>query len=307
MRKAFADTLLRVAEENPKVAFLTGDLGFQVFDPFREKFGGRYLNVGVAEAQLICCAAGMALEGWRPVAYSIASFLTGRAFEFIRVSVAYPGLPVVVVGAGGGYTYAASGITHHAAEDLALMSLLPGFTVVAPGDSTEVTALLPQVMQLPGPAYFRVGRYGEGTFEAEEPCVLGRARLVASGRRVLIATTGDMAVVVSKALKLLKSTAIEPIVYQFHTVKPLDTRTLDRIAPEIEAILVVEEHYPQGGLAAAIAAWRITRSEPMEFVRLGPPDRLALGNFQREQLRKKLQFDSEAIVQMCRNLWEKHR
>lgn len=245
----------------------------------------------------------MAHEGWRPVAYSIASFLTGRAFEFIRISVAYPGLPVVVVGAGGGYTYSASGITHHAVEDLALMSLLPGFTVVAPGDSGEVTVLLPQILRLPGPAYFRVGRYGDGTFDAEEPCVLGRARLIARGSRILLATTGDMAVVVSKAAKVLQSEGIQPIVYQFHTVKPLDTQTLDRIVPDIEAIVVVEEHYPRGGLAASIAEWRANRPEQVKFIRLGPPDQLALGNFEREHLRKMLKFDVEAIADTCRNLW----
>jgi transketolase len=303
MRKAFADALIKAAEENPKLAFLTGDLGFQVFDGFREKFGSRYINVGVAEAQMVCCAAGMAHEGWRPVAYSIASFLTGRAFEFIRISVAYAGLPVVVVGAGGGYTYSASGITHHAAEDLGLMSLLPGFTVVAPGDAGEVTALLPQVLQLTGPSYFRVGRFGEGTFEAEEACVLGRARRIASGKRILIATTGDMAVVVCKAVKLLQSEGIDPLVYQFHTVKPLDTRTLDRIAPHIQTVLAIEEHSPRGGLAAAIAEWCVSRTEPLRVVRLGPPDQLALGNLEREQLRKKLGFDSDAIIETCRRLW----
>lgn len=305
MRKAFADTLLQVAEENPRVVFLTGDLGFQVFDNFRAKFGARYLNVGVAEAQLICCAAGLAYEGWRPLAYSIASFATGRAFEFIRVSIAYPGLPVVIVGAGGGYTYSASGVTHHAAEDLGLMSLLPGFTVVAPGDSHEVASLLPQVLQLPGPSYFRVGRYGEGTFQADEPPVLGHARLLSRGKKVLLVTTGDMAIPVVKALKLLQAEGVEPMAYQVHTVKPLDTETLDRIAPEIESIVVVEEHHPNGGLAAAMAQWRTTRSEALEFVRLGPPDALVLGNPEREHLRSRLKFDADAIVDTCRRLWRR--
>src|SRR5207253_5232671 len=121
MRKALAESLVQLAAQEPRLMFLTGDLGFQMFDEFKERYPGRYVNVGVAEAQLVCCAAGLALEGWRPVIYSIASFATGRAFEQLRVSVAYPGLPVVVIGAGGGYTYASSGVTHHAVEDLALM------------------------------------------------------------------------------------------------------------------------------------------------------------------------------------------
>src|ERR1035441_5700751 len=113
MRKAFAESLLRAAEADPRVIFLTADLGFGTFDAFQARFGPRYVNVGVAEAELVCAAAGLALEGWRPIIYSIASFATGRPFEQIRLDLGYARLPVVVVGAGGGYTYATSGITHH--------------------------------------------------------------------------------------------------------------------------------------------------------------------------------------------------
>src|SRR3989338_5271951 len=144
MRHAFAETLTRLAAEDPQLVFLTGDMGFQMFDEFKRRYGPRYVNVGVAEAQLINAAAGLALEGWRPVAYSIASFLTARPFEQIRVSVNYHNLPVLIVGAGGGYAYAASGVTHHAADDLALMAVLPNMRVVAPGDPNEVAKLVPQ-------------------------------------------------------------------------------------------------------------------------------------------------------------------
>ena len=131
MRRAFGDTLLKIATEDPSVVFLTGDLGFGVFDEFIRLFPRRYINVGVAEAQLVDCAAGLALEGWKPIVYSIASFMTGRAFEQIRLAIGYHQLPVVVVGAGGGYLYADAGVTHHAKEDLALMALVPGMNVVA--------------------------------------------------------------------------------------------------------------------------------------------------------------------------------
>ena len=123
---------------------ITGDLGFQVFDAFQAKFNGRYVNVGVAEAQMICTAAGMAMAGWRPVAYSIASFATARPFEQIRYCVAYPKLPVMVVGAGRGYLYSTSGVSHHAPDDLALMTRLAGHDRRDPGDPVELAQLLPQ-------------------------------------------------------------------------------------------------------------------------------------------------------------------
>lgn len=303
MRKAFSETLSEVAERDPRLVFLTGDLGFQVFDSFAERFGPRYLNVGVAEAQLVCCAAGLASEGWRPVAYSIASFATGRAFEQIRVSVAYPGHPVLVVGAGGGYTYATSGVTHHAAEDLALMSALPGMTVVAPGDPNEVRALLPQLLALPGPAYVRIGRYGEPAYEAPEPAVLGRARRVRAGERFALISCGDVATEAVAALDQLASEGIRPALVQMHTVKPLDTDALADLARRFSLLLVVEEAHPNGSLAAAIGVWLATAGTPAMLRRLGPPDALALGSLERGELRRRLGYDAAAIAAACRSAW----
>jgi transketolase len=300
MRKAFADTLTHVAAQNPRVILLTGDLGFQVFDEFHARFGPRYVNVGIAEAQMITAAAGLALEGWRPVAYSIASFVTARAFEQIRISVDYPNLPVVVAGAGGGYTYASSGVTHHSADDICLMSALPMMTVVAPGDSNEVAQLLPQVFQLAGPSYFRVGRYGEATYHADEPAVLGRARFLRDGERIAVVSTGDMASVVLQAVTILNSEGIYPIVYQMHTVKPLDTDSLDRLAGRVDTIITVEEHVPVGGLSAAVKAWRASRQTGPRVERIGPPDSLALGNLKREELRRRFKYDAESIAEACR-------
>ncbi|MBK35747.1 MAG: transketolase [Gemmatimonadetes bacterium] len=303
MRRAFSESLVKIGAENPRLMLLTGDLGFQVFDEFEAAYGPRYVNVGVAEAQLVCASAGLALEGWSPVAYSIASFVTGRAFEQIRVSVAYPGLPVAIVGAGGGYTYSASGPTHHAADDLALMSTLPGMTVVAPGDPEEVSQLFPQLIANHGPAYFRVGRFGEPRYDAEEPAVLGKARLLRNGEQIAILTTGDMAAVTLEAVELLKADGILPIVYQYHTVKPLDTKTLNSLAGEVSTIVVAEEQTPIGGLAAGINAWRATWDGPMKIVRVGPPDRFILGNLERAVLRGRHCYDAMAIAKACSEVW----
>lgn len=304
MRKAFSDSLVQIAASNPRVMLLTGDLGFQVFDEFQELYGPRYVNVGVAEAQLICASAGLALEGWSPVAYSIASFATGRAFEQVRISVAYPGLPVVIVGAGGGYTYSASGPTHHAPDDLTLMTSLPGMTVMAPGDPEEVTQLFPQVLKLSGPSYFRIGRYGEPKYQAEEPPVLGRARLLRDGEQVAILTTGDMAAVALEAVELLRPDGIRPIVYQIHTVKPLDTESLNQLAEKVGTFIVAEEQIPLGGLSAAVNSWRASWDGPIRVVRVGPPDAFALGSLEREALRKRDGYDAISIAKACAANWK---
>jgi transketolase len=303
MRRAFVDSLTTLAERDPRVILLTGDLGFQVFDDFIARCGRQYVNVGVAEAQMVCAAAGLALEGFRPIVYSIASFMTGRPFEQLRVSVAYPGLSVVVVGAGGGFCYSACGVTHHAAEDFALMSLLPGMTVVGPGDPNEVKALLPQMLALDGPSYIRIGKFGEPTFEADSPIILGRGRKIRDGARVAVITTGEMAPVALAGLAELAAEGIAPLVYQFHTIKPLDTATLDDLAARVKTLVVVEEAAPIGGLASAVTAWRTARDAGPRIVRLGPPDAFALGNLGRDTLRAKLGFDAAAIRQACRDAW----
>ena len=302
MRKAFAESLLRAAEADPRVIFLTGDLGFGTFDAFQARFGPRYINVGVAEAQLVCAAAGLALEGWRPIIYSIASFATGRPFEQIRVNLGYAALPVVVVGAGGGYTYASSGVTHHAAEDLGLMSLVPNMTVVAPGDPQEVSQLLPQLLKLDGPSYFRIGKYGEPAYDAETPAILGRGRRLRHGNDVALVCTGQIASVVLDAVDSLKHEGVTPAVYQFHTLQPLDTSLLDSLGERVHTIVVVEEHLPVGGLAAAVSAWRTPRQSGPRVVRMGPPHALVFGNPTINEMRERLGFDSRAIADVCRRL-----
>jgi transketolase len=162
---------------------------------------------------------------------------------------------------------------------------------------------LPQIMKARRPSYFRVGRYGEGEFRAEEPAVLGRARLMRSGTRVLLLTTGDLAVEVSEALRLVEALDIHPRTYQIHTVKPLDIGTLQNALDDIHCIVVVEEHVPTGGLAAAVSTWQTSRAQPIPVVRLGPPDALALGNLKRETLRHRLRYDARAIADSLTGLW----
>jgi transketolase len=208
------------------------------------------------------------------------------------------------VGAGRGFTYSTSGVSHHAADDIALMSALPNMTVVIPGDPTELEQLFPQATRLAGPSYVTVGRFGEPRYQALEPAVLGRARLLKQGERVAIISTGEIANEVLKAVEWLKAEEITPVVYQMHTVKPLDTVTLDRLAREVNSFLIVDEHLPMGGLWSAMTNWLALREKPVRLTRLGPPDRFALGNFKREELRRKLGYDATAIRETCRRLWQ---
>jgi len=283
MRRAFADTLTQLATNDPKIILLTGDLGYGVFDEYQDLFPDRFINVGIAEAALVDISAGLALEGYKPIVYSIASFMVGRAWEQIKISLCYQNLPVVVVGAGGGYSYSTAGTSHHAAEDLGLMSLLPGMTVTAPGCPSEVSALLPQLVELKGPSYMRIGRYGEPEYDTGYDTILGKAKCIRTGQGATIVTTGDMA---GKVLDV-----VGPQIWQFHTIKPLDTAILSGLT---EPIIVVEECSPSGGLYSAIMQLNLGK----DVIRIGPKDELLLDSIDRDTFHQRNEMDVKSIQQI---------
>ena len=161
MRAAFVRGLTAAARQDPRVMLLTSDLGFKIFDEFASEFPGRFLNVGVAESNMIGVAAGLALGGMRPFAYSIAPFATLRCLEHVRNDVCYHNVAVTIVGLGGGYSYGHNGPTHHSLEDIAVMRVLPNMTVVCPGDPVEVEQAVVAAAMNGSPVYLRIGRSGD--------------------------------------------------------------------------------------------------------------------------------------------------
>ena len=304
MRKTFATTLQKLAEENKDIILQTGDLGFGVFDSFIKNFPDRYINAGVAEAQMISSAAGLALEGYRPICYSIASFATARPFEQIRHCLAYSNLPVIIVGAGRGLRYTKEGPTHHAIDDLALMSSLPGMNVIIPADPFEVKKLLPQAFNLKGPTYFTIGKYGEKDLLSKSNPVIGKLRKIANGEKVAIFCIGEIAIQVENLLKILKNQGISPSAYHVHTLKPLDQKKLADISKKIKTFLVIEEHRPIGGLYSAIELWNRSNSNCVKISRLSLPDTFVLGNLAYDEAIEKYELNSVSIANKCLEIWE---
>jgi transketolase len=307
MKLSFIEILTQEAKENNKIILLTGDLGFQIFDDFHKQFGMRYINVGVAEAQLVNAASGLARVGWKPVVYSIGSFMTTRCFEQIKLAVAYEYMPVIIIGAGGGYAYGESGVTHHSGEDYALMTSLPGMTVVSPGDATEVRQLFPQLLKLSGPSYFRIGRGKEPRYHVHEDAILGKARLLSynekgKGNDVAILSTGDVAFEVVRALEVLNSKKIYPVAYQFHTLKPFDIEMMSRLQSRVKAIITVEEHVPRGGLATAVMECLLSKENHVKLIRLSVPDSFMLGGPSQHEIRGKCGLTSDSIVKEVQKL-----
>jgi transketolase len=302
LRNAFADEITRLGKEDPRVVLLSGDIGNKLFDRFKEQNPSRFFNCGVAEANMMGVAAGLALNGLRPVVYTITPFTTTRCFEQIRVDVCYHDAPVIIVGTGAGLSYAELGPTHHSLEDLAILRTLPGMTVLAPCDAVELRGLLRAALRSTGPVYMRIGKKGEPIVHEPPPeLVIGRAITVRPGGRVCFISTGNIMPVVLEAATTLEAEGISSRVESFHTVKPLDEERLAEVFASVALVVTVEEHGCIGGLGGSVAEWRATREDgPARLVSLGTSDRFLHQVGSQEYARHCFDLHAPAIVERVR-------
>lgn len=270
MRGAFLKTLADLAGADDRIVLLTGDLGFTVVEPFAERFPRRFFNVGVAEQNMMGVATGLAEAGFIPFVYSIATFATLRGYEFIRNGPVLHQLPVRIVGVGGGFDYGSAGSTHHALEDIAVMRVLPGLTVLAPADPAQAAAALRATWDLPGPIYFRLGKDDraivpglDGSFE------LGRVERLRDGRDVAIVTTGAISSEALAAADILRDAGIEAAVLVVATISPAPTEALARLLDGFQTIVTVEAHYRIGGLGSLVCEVVAERGQGARVIRLG--------------------------------------
>ncbi|MBT7080160.1 MAG: transketolase [Chloroflexi bacterium] len=273
MRNAFADELTTLAGSDERVVLLSGDIGNRLFDKFKSVDNNRFYNCGIAEANMMGVAAGMALSGLRPFVYTIAPFATTRCFEQIRVDVCYHKAPVVIVGTGSGLSYAELGPTHHSLEDLAIMRTLPGMNVYAPCDTIELRLIMREVMQSNSPAYIRIGKKGEPDIHSAPPKLnLGKAIVVRPGEQVTLLTVGNMVAESLKAAEYLAQQGVEAEVVSFHTVKPLDQVYLSQAMERFSLLVTVEEHSRVGGFGSAVAEWFMAEGRMAPLMSFGTED-----------------------------------
>ncbi len=273
MRNAFADTLTQLAQEDPRVVLLSGDIGNKLFDNFKKVDAARFYNCGVAEANMMGVAAGMALNGLRPVIYTITPFTTTRCFEQIRVDVCYHQAPVIIVGTGSGLSYAELGPTHHSLEDMAILRTLPGMCVLAPCDAVELDLMLRAALQQERPVYIRIGKKGEPKIHQERPQLcIGESLVVREGVDVALLSAGIIMPEVLKAADILKDHGISAEVVSFHSIKPLDTVYLQKANSRFKLLVTIEEHNCIGGLGGAVAEWRSRDEAQIPHLSLGTPD-----------------------------------
>ncbi len=254
MRDVFIERLTTMAERDPRIMLITGDLGFGVLTKFEQRFPRQYLNAGVAEQNMTGLAAGLALEGRIVFTYSIGNFPTLRCLEQIRNDAAYHDANVNVVSVGGGFSYGALGVSHHATEDLSIMRAIPGMTVVSPGCDWEVSEAVPALAALPGTTYLRLDKSTAGwTGRPDETFHIGRSRRLRDGTAATIITTGGILGIVLAAADRLASEGLPCRVISMHTIKPFDAVAVCDAARETGGVVTVEEHVIEGGLGGAVA------------------------------------------------------
>lgn len=249
MRAAFVRTLVELAEGDERVVLLTGDLGFMALEPFADRFPDRFFNVGVAEQNMIGLATGLADAGFVPFVYSIATFASLRGYEFLRNGPIAHRLPVRVVGVGGGFEYGSAGPTHHGLEDIGVMRLQPGLTVVAPADHRQARTALLQTWDREGPIYYRIGKDDRTEVPGlDGRFTFGRTERVREGRTLALVTMGSVAAATVAAAEELDASVL---VVSTLNPPPADD-VADALAP-FERIVSVEAHYVTGGVGSLVA------------------------------------------------------
>tara|TARA_B100000886_G_C20426966_1_gene494692 strand:- start:9755 stop:10681 length:927 start_codon:yes stop_codon:yes gene_type:complete len=307
MRNAFASELLNIAQQREDVCLLSGDIGNRMFDKFKEIAPNRFINCGIAEANMMSMAAGMALKGLRPFVYTITPFVTTRCLEQIKIGLAYHNAPVIIVGTGSGLSYAELGPTHHSFEDMAILNSIPGIRVLAPCDQNELISYMRESINFNGPTYIRIGKKGEPKLHTSEKNIyIGQATEFIKGDKFLILSLGP---IISEAIeassKLKANLGVTSSVVSLGSLKPLDEQFLKKkLSENYKYWVTLEEHSVMGGLGMNIADWLQKNSygNKIKLIKLAIQDTFIhkLGN--QKYMRSKCGLDSGSIFENLKNL-----
>lgn len=301
MRNAFASAIHGLARENKNVLLLYGDIGNKLFDRFKEEFPQRAINSGVAEANMVSVAAGLAKEGYRPFAYTINSFLYLKALEQIKLDVCYPNLPVTMVGTGAALSYSALGTSHHSLEDIGVLRNLPNLQIFSPSDPDELSRLVGFIHENSHPAYIRLGKKGERNLPVYE--VISSSKIYYGIQRRteyfseegVVLCHGTINENVVSAVKKLDKKGLRLEHYSLPQIKPLDMSSLSTLLTRHRNLVVVEEHNSTGGLAE-IVAFEYLAKNSMNFLAINTGMRFHTGLGEIEHARKELGLSDDLIA-----------
>lgn len=305
-RLGFGEGVEAAARANDQVVGLGADITASVaMDRFATAFPERFFSMGIAEQNCIGVASGLALEGKIPVFSTYGVFAALRTTDFIRISVCYNNLHVIIGGAHAGISVGPDGATHQALEDIAIMRVLPNMTVLSPCDATQTRiATEAAIQQHQGPVYIRFGREAVPDFTAtDQKFTIGKAQLLQSGNDISLLATGHMCWEALQAAQLLQANGIQARVLNFHTIKPLDEQAVVLAAKETGALLTVEEHQINGGFGSALAEV-LVKNHPVPMDLIGMQDQFGESG-KPEELTKKYGLTAANIYNRAKILLQR--
>ena len=273
-RESYGEALTALAEKYENLVVLDADLAAATKTGiFKKAYPDRFFDCGIAEANMMGVAAGLAASGMIPFASTFAMFAAGRAFEIVRNSIGYPGLNVKIGATHAGISVGEDGATHQCNEDIALMRTIPGMTVIVPSDDVEAKAAVEAAIEHNGPVYMRFGRLAAPILNDPEnyKFELGKGITVRDGEDITIVATGLMVGEAAEAAEQLAAEGINARVLNIHTIKPLDTELILKAAKETGRIVTVEEHSVIGGLGSAVADC-VSENDPVPVTKIGVND-----------------------------------
>ena len=300
MRNAFIEELTLLAEEDDNIFLIVGDLGFGVIENFEKRFPNQFLNAGVAEQNMMGMAAGLASAGYKVYVYSIGNFPVFRCLEQIRNDICYQELDVSIVSIGAGLSYGTLGYSHHAIDDIGVMSALPGMTIYSPADAIETRRALRESMSLQTPKYFRLGKSGEPEIFNQISTEFPNCTELTNGNDLLVLTTGAITNEAIEAAAVLKNLGIEISVVAIPVLKPL---AFDKdLIRRFNNVVVLEEHSESGGLGTIISEKLALSGLKANLVKLGLADQVHHELGSQKFLRHHFKMDAVAIVEKVKQI-----
>lgn len=304
-REAYGVALAEVAKINDKIVALDADLSKSTKSAdFQKEFPDRFFNVGIAEQNMMGMAAGMASVGLIPFASTFAMFATGRAFEQIRNSIAYPKLNVKIVGSHSGLTVGEDGATHQALEDISIMRSIPNMVVIVPSDATETTAAVKAAAEYVGPVYIRTGRMAvEDVHPNSIEFKIGKGEILSEGNDIAIIGTGIGVKIALDAAQILEKENISARVINMSTIKPIDEELIIETAKKFKAIITVEEHNIIGGLGSAVSEV-VCEKYPVIVKKIGVNDKFGQSGKPNDLL-KEYNLTDETVANAAKEILKK--
>ena len=295
--ESFGKALVELGKENENVVVLTADLaGATKTSLFEKEFPDRFINVGIAEQNMIGISAGLATTGKIPFASTFAMFAAGRAYDQIRNSVAYPKLNVKICGTHAGVTVGEDGATHQMLEDLSLMRSIPNMTVLCTSDDVQTRWAIKEMAKIDGPVYIRLARVATPViYDENQKFEIGKMIQIGDGTDATVFATGVEVAEALKAKKELEKENINIRVVDVHTIKPIDREMIIKCAKETKKLITIEDHSIIGGLGTAVCEV-LSEECPTKAVRMGMQDKFGKSG-KADQLLKYFKLDSEAIIE----------